>query len=101
MGSYYLPPSGSQINQAEKYGHPGLFYASLDITDGTTDFTGSNYGYNAVWFESQNNSHEVHLTGGGVIAGNVMKAREIYRVSLRKVVAAGSNKAYALKVKDF
>ena len=98
MGSYYLPPSGSQINNIEKLGHPGKYFEVLETNGAanhTLDLTGSNYGYGAVSITTAGDL-EIKLTGGGVIPATSLTTNVIHELSVLQI-SGSSGKAFAFK----
>ena len=68
MGSYYLPPSGSQINLLSKFGLPGEFHSAKTWTGGQLDLTGSNYGYGGLLISGSVINGNITVAGGSTIA---------------------------------
>ena len=99
MGNYYLPPSGSQINQFEKVGQPGRLIDPIVIPENTVvDFTGSNYGYGA--FSLTNASAvEVTSSNGAGLLGSDFETKTIYEIGLKRIKIGGSGRAIAYKLR--
>tara|TARA_A100001201_G_scaffold114502_1_gene98163 strand:- start:795 stop:1103 length:309 start_codon:yes stop_codon:yes gene_type:complete len=68
MGSYYLPPSGSQIKQFSKLGIPGEFHSAKIWSGGQLDLTGSNYGYGGLLISGSTINGNISVAGGATIA---------------------------------
>lgn len=60
----YWTTTASIDTQFERMGHPGAYYAVTKYTSGQMDFTGSNYGYGAI-FVANGTSASITLSGGG------------------------------------
>ena len=77
-------------------GHPGKYYESQTVSDGQTDYTGSNYGFGAVIVKTEG-SAVFHLSNGGTVAAVNLTAGVVYDLSLTKITAASSATIYVLK----
>ena len=80
----------------QDFGHPGKYYGSQTVSDGQTDYTGSNYGYGAVIVKTHG-SAVFHLSNGGTVAAENLTAGVVYDLSLAKITAASSATIYVLK----
>mgnify|MGYP003133754596 CR=1 FL=1 len=99
MGQYYQPPSGSQINQFEKFGQPGRFTDPIVIAaSSVVDFTGSNYGYGAFSLSDVTNVH-ITASNGALLEGSDFTAKEIYEIGLKRIEIGTSGRAIAYKLR--
>ena len=97
MGSYYLPPTGSQIQQFETLGTIGKYYDPIYVDSSTTvDFTGSNYGYGAFVMQDATNV-EITASNGLGMPGAAFNAKEIHEIGLSRIKIGSTGKVYAFK----
>lgn len=85
MSGPYPIPTGSQINQFEKLGHPGRYFDAISINDTTLELTGSNYGYGAILVGESSAVGTVILSGGGSVNLAHLTVGQIYEISPRSV----------------
>ena len=98
MSGPYLQPTGSQpVNQFEKFGHPGKYYAMQIVNNATVNFTGSNYGYGAVIVAGGSATGTITLTGGGDVDIAKLTQKELYEFSVGKVVSSNAKDIYVFK----
>ena len=95
MGSYYLPPSGSQIDSFAKLGTPGEFHSAEVVGAGNTGSAGA-----AVMLGASANvaNTQLHTAGGGVIIGTDLEVKRIYSIGVTEVRATGGT-VYVFKRK--
>ena len=89
----YNPPATGQ-NQFNRLGFPGRYHSALTVASGVTvNFTGSNYGYGAILIGTGSNygRTQIHVAGGGVIAGSDLSIGTIYEITPSKVTAYNGN----------
>ena len=86
----------TEQNQFERLGHPGRYYNSQTVSDGQTDYTGSNYGVGAVIVKTHG-SAVFHLTGGGTVPAEDCEGAGFVELSVAKVTAASSAKITVLR----
>jgi|TARA_R100000951_G_scaffold112705_3_gene113425 hypothetical protein len=84
-------------NIFENIGHPGEYVNVQTVPNGTTHYTGSNYGAAAVIVKTHGSS-VFHLSGGGSIPAANLTAGVLYPLSLTKITDASSATIYVLKV---
>jgi len=95
MSGPYPIPSGSQINQFEKFGHPGRYTSALTYVSGQLDLTGSNYGYGAVIMKTPGGA-TLHLSAGGTILATNLP-NNIIDLSVSKITGGTASVIYVLK----
>ena len=99
MGTYYLPPSGSQINQFEKVGQPGRLIDPIVVNASSeVDFTGSNYGYGAFSLSNVSNV-EITASNGALLEGSDFNAKTVYEIGIKRIKIGSSGKAIAYKLR--
>ena len=99
MGSYYLPPSGSQIDQFEKIGHPGRLIDPIVVNSSSeVDFTGSNYGYGAFSLTNTTNV-EITASNGALLEGDDFTEKTVYEIGIKRIKIGSSGKAIAYKLR--
>jgi hypothetical protein len=92
--SYINNPS--EQNQFDRFGHPGRYYKVQTVQNGTTNFTGSNYGYGALMREASS-AGTITLSGGGTIDIADLTVGTIYEMSPSKIVESGNKAVYVFK----
>ena len=99
MGNYYLPPSGSQINQFEKVGQPGRLIDPIVVNASSeVDFTGSNYGSGAFSLSDVSNV-EITASNGALLEGSDFTAKTVYEIGIKRIKIGSSGKAIAYKLR--
>ena len=86
----------TEQNQFQRLGHPGRYYAAQTVQNGTTNFTGSNYGYGALMKEASA-AGTITLSGGGTVNIAHLTAGTIYEMSPTKIVESGNKAVYVFK----
>ena len=90
MGTYYLPPSGSQINQFEKIGLPGKYHSAKTWAGGQLDLTGSNYGYGAFLRSGSVVDGNITVAGGATIAIANFAENTIFEIGVSQISGSGT-----------
>ncbi len=85
MSGPYPIPTGSQINQFERHGHPGKYFEAFSVNNQTFEFTGSNFGYGAIMVGESSAAGSVIVSGGGSINLAHLTVGEIYDISPRAI----------------
>ena len=100
MGSYYLPPSGSQINQFDKVGLPGQFHSAKTWTGGQLDLTGSNYGYGGLLISGSSIDGNITVAGGATIAIANFDEKRLLSIGVSQISgsSAPGGEVYLFKV---
>lgn len=98
MSGPYLQPTGSQfVNQFEKFGHPGKYWAVQTVKNTTVNFTGSNFGYGSVVVGESSAAGTITLSGGGSVNIAHLTVGTIYELSPLKIVESGNKSVYVFK----
>jgi len=93
--SYINNPS--EQNQFDRFGHPGKYYKVQTVQNGTTEFTGSDYGYGAIIVGESSAAGTITLSGGGTVNIAHLTVGTIYEMSPSKIVESGNKAVYVLK----
>ena len=87
----------TEQNQFQRLGHPGRYYEVQTVQNGTTNFTGSNYGYGAIIVGQSSAAGTITLSGGGTVNIAHLTVGTIYEMSPSKIVESGNKAVYVLK----
>jgi len=84
--TWFAPKSGSQN---DIFGFPGKYHSGITVAAGETlELTGSNYGYGALMLATGAAVAGTRIyVGAAVIAGEDLRAGDIYELSPEKVTA--------------
>jgi len=98
MSGPYLMPTGSQfVNQFEKFGHPGKYWAVQTVKNTTVDFTGSKFGYGTVVVGESSAAGTITLSGGGSVNIAHLTVGTVYELSPARIVESGNKTVYVFK----
>ena len=98
MSGPYLQPTGSQpVNQFEKFGHPGKYWAVQAVKNTNVDFTGSNFGYGTVVVGESSAAGTIFLSGGGSVNIAHLVVGTVYELSPARIVESGNKTVYVFK----